>query len=86
MVSFLCHLDCADLLQNRVIEWHVKMEGDTVETLQTEDQFIKQQLGLLVQSADKSMSLIEPQQNLQRPFQFGEPDVKRGHAAIKRHC
>ena len=34
----------------------------------------------LVKSTDERMSLIEPEENVKGPFQFGEPDVKAGHA------
>ena len=36
----------------------------------------------LVKSTDERMSLIEPEENVKGPFQFGEPDVKTGHAKM----
>ena len=77
MLPPLDHLHRADLLQDAVVEGHVQVEWNTVESLQTEDELVKQQLGLLVQGADEGVPLVEPQQHLHGPLQFGDPDVER---------
>ena len=61
-----------------------RSEGDGVETLETEEKFIKEQARFFVEAADVGVTLIEPQQYIHGPFQFGEPDVKAGHAGRKR--
>ena len=47
MFSLLIDLDGGDLLQDRVVEGHVQVEGNTVETLETEDKLVKQKFGFL---------------------------------------
>ena len=47
MFSFLIDLHGGDLLQNGVVEGHVQVEGNTVETLETEDELVKQKFGFL---------------------------------------
>jgi len=79
MFSLLINLGGGDLLQDGVVEGQVLVEGNTVETLETEDELVKQKFGFLVKSTDERMSLIEPEENVKGPFQFGEPDVKAGH-------
>ena len=41
MFSLLIDLDGGDLLQDRVVEGHVQVEGNTVETLETEYKLVK---------------------------------------------
>jgi len=64
MFSLLIDLDGGDLLQDRVVEGHVQVEGNTVETLETEYKLVKQKFGFLVKSTDERMSLIEPEENV----------------------
>ena len=47
MFSLLINLDGGDLLQDGVVEGHVQVEGNTVETLETEDELVKQKFGFL---------------------------------------
>ena len=47
MFSLLIDLDGGDLLQDGVVEGHVQMERNTVETLETEDELVKQKFGFL---------------------------------------
>ena len=47
MFSLLINLDGGDLLQDRVVEGHVQVEGNTVETLETEYKLVKQKFGFL---------------------------------------
>ena len=47
MFSLLINLDGGDLLQDRIVEGHVQVEGNTVETLETEDELVKQKFGFL---------------------------------------
>ena len=47
MFSLLVNLHSGDLLQNGVVEGHVQVEGNTVETLETEDELVKQKFGFL---------------------------------------
>ena len=47
MFSLLIDLDGGDLLQDRVVEGHVQVEGNTVETLETEYELVKQKFGFL---------------------------------------
>lgn len=61
-------------------EGQVHLTVDGVEALQTVDQFVEQELGLLVQGTDESVPLVEPQQRVHAPLQLGVPHVKRRHA------
>jgi len=70
MFSLLINLDGGDLLQDGVVEGHVQVERNTVETLETEDELVKQKFGFLVKSTDERMSLIEPEENVKGPFEF----------------
>ena len=47
MFSLLVNLHGRDLLQDGVVEGHVQVEGNTVETLETEDELVKQKFGFL---------------------------------------
>ena len=47
MFSLLINLNGGDLLQDGVVEGHVQVEGNTVETLETEDELVKQKFGFL---------------------------------------
>ena len=47
MFSLLIDLDGGDLLQDRVVEGHVQVEGNTVEPLETEYELVKQKFGFL---------------------------------------
>ena len=47
MFSLLINLDGGDLLQDGVVEGHVQVERNTVETLETEDELVKQKFGFL---------------------------------------
>ena len=47
MFSLLINLDGGDLLQDGVVEGHVQVEGNTVETLETEYELVKQKFGFL---------------------------------------
>lgn len=48
--------------------------------METEEELIKEETRLFVEATDVSVALIEPQQDVHGPFQFGKPDVKAGHA------
>ena len=47
MFSLLVNLHRGDLLQDGVVEGHVQVEGNTVETLETEYELVKQKFGFL---------------------------------------
>ena len=47
MFPLLIDLHGGDLLQDGVVEGHVQVEGNTVETLETEDELVKQKFGFL---------------------------------------
>jgi len=66
----LVNLCCGDLLQDRVVEGHVDVEGDAVQSLQAEVELVEEQLGFLVQGTDEGVALIKPQQDVQRPLQL----------------
>jgi hypothetical protein len=89
LLQLLVVLDClvapeeggaGHVIQQVGRERELHAEGDGVEALQAEQELVKQKLRLLVNGADEGVALVEAEQHVHAPLQFGEPDVQAGHA------
>ena len=56
-------------------EGEVDPQRDGVEALEAEDELVEEQARLLVQRADEGVPLVETQQDIHAPLQFGIPNV-----------